>query len=291
MRDWPATQGNMNQKKVILSVALCGNATSKRMNPSVPIQPEEMAADIVRCAKAGASIAPIPARDKDGVPTMDVNVYQEICRATRQACAEAGVDIVLNLTTSGSCYSHEERMAHLRACRPEMCTFDPCTMNWANRSVFLNEPEFLKKLGIAAQELNIKPEIEIFDCGHLHNLKYFIENKILTAPLHLQFILGVVGAMPGNVKSLGYLLHYLPEGSTWSISGIGKAHVPMMLAGLAAGCDGLRVGLEDNLYLERGVLATNEQLVARAAELTRLAGREVATAADTRATLGLRVPE
>ena len=100
-------------------------------------------------------------------------------------------------------------------------------------------------------------------------------------------MLGVTGAMPGNVESLGYMLPYIPEGATWSISGIGKAHMPMMLAGLAAGCDGLRVGVEDNLYLSHGVKASNVQLVERAAKLVELAGREVATAAEAREILGL----
>lgn len=277
----------MKSNKVVLTVALCGNGTSKAMNQNVPLQPDELAADIVMCAKAGASVAHIHARDKDGKPTMSAETYKEICDKTREACAKAGVDICLNLTTSGSRFTWDERMGHLKICRPEMCTFDPCTMNWGNSFVFLNEPAFLEKLGKEAQELDIKPELEIFDCGHLHNLNYFIDKGILKAPLHLQFILGVTGAMPGNVESFGYMFSLLPKDCTWSISGIGRAHMPMMLAGLAAGCDGLRVGLEDNLYLDHGVKATNVQLVERAAKLIELAGREVATASEAREILGL----
>lgn len=277
----------MSGKNVIISVALCGAATTKKMNPNVPITPDEMAEDIVRCAKAGAAIAHIHARDSEGKFTWDTAVYEEICEKTRAACEREHVDIALNLTTSGSRFTQEQRMAHLDACRPEMCSFDSCTMNWGNNFVFLNEPSFLEKLGAKTQELQIKPEVEIFDCGQLHNLGYYVKNNILKAPVHLQFILGVVGAMPGDVQSLGYMLQLMPENCTWSISGIGKTHVPMMLAGLAAGCDGLRVGLEDNLYLERGVLATNEQLVARAVQLVELAGRKVATAEEAREMLGL----
>ncbi len=273
--------------KVIITVALCGNGTTKAMNPNVPEQPDELAADIVRCAKAGAAIAHIHVRDKDGKTTMSTEVFKEVCDKARAACAEAGVDICLNLTTSGSRFTWEERMGQLKECLPEMCTFDPCTMNWGNSFVFLNEPKFLEQLGKEAQQYDIKPELEIFDCGHLHNLNYFVKNGILKAPLHLQFMLGVTGAMPGNVESLGYMLPLMPEGCTWSISGIGKAHMPMMLAGLAAGCDGLRVGLEDNLYLSHGVKATNEQLVQRAVQLVELSGREVATAAEAREILGL----
>lgn len=277
----------MKTNKVILSVALCGNGTTKAMTPYVPEQPDELAADIVACAKAGASIAHIHVRDKDGKATMSGEVFKEVCDKAREACAKAGVDICLNLTTSGSRFTWDERINHLRECMPEMCTFDPCTMNWGNSFVFLNEPKFLERLGKEAIELGIKPELEIFDCGQLHNLNYFVKNGILKAPLHLQFMLGVTGAMPGNVESLGYMLPYIPEGATWSISGIGKAHMPMMLAGLAAGCDGLRVGVEDNLYLSHGVKATNVQLVERAVKLIELSGRELATAADAREILGL----
>ncbi len=273
--------------KVVLTVALCGNGTTKAMTPYVPEQPDELAADIVACAKAGAAVAHLHFRDKNGKATMNTEIVKEVCDKAREACAKAGVDICLNLTTSGSRFTWEERIGHLRACMPEMCTFDPCTMNWGNSFVFLNEPKFLEKLGKEAIELGIKPELEIFDCGHLHNLSYFVKNGILKAPLHLQFMLGVTGAMPGNVESLGYMLPFIPEGATWSISGIGKAHMPMMLAGLAAGCDGLRVGLEDNLYLSHGVRATNVQLVERAAKLVELSGREVATAAEAREILGL----
>lgn len=273
--------------KVVLTVALCGNGSTKAMTPYVPEQPDELVRDIVACAKAGAAVAHIHVRDKDGKATMNTDVFKEVCDKTREACAKEGLDICLNLTTSGSRFTWEERMNHLRVCLPEMCTFDPCTMNWGNSFVFLNEPKFLEQLGHLAQELDIKPELEIFDCGHLHNLNYFIKSGILKAPLHLQFMLGVTGAMPGTVESLGYMLPLMPEGCTWSISGIGKAHMPMMLAGLAAGCDGLRVGLEDNLYLSHGVKATNVQLVERAVKLIGIAGREVATAAEAREILGL----
>lgn len=273
--------------KVVLTAALCGNGSTKAMSPYVPEQPDELVKDIVECAKAGASVAHIHVRDKDGKPTMSADVFKEVCDKTREACAREGLDICLNLTTSGSRFTWEERMGQLRACLPEMCSFDPCTMNWGNSFVFLNEPMFLEQLGHLTQELDIKPELEIFDCGHLHNLNYFVQKGILKAPLHLQFILGVTGAMPGNVESLGYMLPLMPDDCTWSISGIGRAHLPMMLAGLAAGCDGLRVGLEDNLYLSHGVKATNVQLVERAVKLITLAGREVATAAEAREILGL----
>ncbi len=273
--------------KVILTAALLGAGTSKQMNPNVPLTPQEIAADVVACAKAGASIAHLHVRDESGKASMETRYFVAVCDAVREACAKAGVDIVLNLSTAGSRFPDEMRMAQLDACKPEMCTFDPCTMNWGNAMVFENTPKFLEGLGHRAQELDIKPEIEIFDAGHLYNLGYFVKKGILQAPLHIQLMMGVVGAMPGTVENLGFLVPHIPEGSTWSISGIGRSHIPMMLAGLAAGCDGLRVGLEDNLYYAPGKLTTNAKLVERAAQLTVLAGREVATPAETREILGL----
>jgi 3-keto-5-aminohexanoate cleavage enzyme len=273
--------------RLIITVALCGLATSKKMNPYVPITPEEIAADVVSCAKAGASIAHIHARDLEGRNTLDVDVFKEVCDRVREACAMAGVDIVLNLTTNGGRLPDELRMAHLPICLPEMCTFDPCIGNSASTPGFIDDVPFPEKLGALAREYNIKPEVEIFDGGMMHTLNYHIQKGTLRTPLHVQFVLGSLGTMPGNLSSLAYLLPQLPHGSTWSISGIGKTHMPMMLAGLAAGCTGLRVGLEDSLYLARGVYATNTQLVERAVNLAKAAGREIATAQEAREILGL----
>ena len=275
------------KNKVIITAALCGAGTTKEQNPNVPITPEEIAADVVAVAKAGAAIAHIHVRDENGVNSMEPARFIEVVTKARKACEEAGVDIVINCTTSGGKWPEEKRMGHLPELLPEMCSYDPGTMNWANSYVFLNTPQFLEKLGMLTQELNIKPEIEIFDAGMMGNLEYYIKKGILKEPCHVQFVLGVSGGMPGKLESLAYLLPKLPKGSTWSITGIGKSHMPMMLAGLAAGCNGLRVGLEDNIYMEKGVLATNVSLVERACELAKVAGREIATAAEAREILGL----
>lgn len=179
-------------------------------------------------------------------------------------------------------------MAHLPILMPEMCSYDPGTLNWANSYIFLNTPPFLERLGLLTQELDIKPEIEIFDAGMLGNVDYYLKKGVLKAPLHYQLVLDVPGGMPGNIDSINHLVSKLPEGSTWSITGIGKAHMPCMLAGLAAGCDNLRVGLEDNVFMKKGEYATNAQLVERAVKLGILAGREIATAAEAREILGIK---
>lgn len=274
-------------KKLIITAALVGAGTTKAQTPNVPLSPDEIVADVVACAKAGAAIAHLHVRDENGKNTMATEKFVEVVGKVREAIAREGLDVVLNLTTSGSAFSEELRLAHLPILMPEMCSYDPGSMNWANSYVFLNTPAFLEKLGTKCNELGIKPEIEIFDAGMIGNVEFYLKKGFLKAPLHCQFVLDVPGGMPGTLESIAYLLPKLPQGSTWSITGIGKSHLPMMLAGLAAGCDGLRVGLEDNIFLEKGVYATNAQLVARAVEFGKMAGREVATADEARQILGL----
>lgn len=273
--------------KLIITCALCGSGTTREQSPYVPITPEEIAADSVEAVKAGAAVLHIHVRDEDGKNTMDTPRFVEVVTKVREALAKEGLDAVLNLTTSGTKFTIEQRTEHLRALMPEMCSYDPGSMNWANSYVFLNTPEFLERLGDVTSELGVKPECEIFDGGMLGNVAYYVKKGKLKTPVHYQLVLGVPGGMPGDLASISYLLSKMPAGSTWSITGIGKSHMPCMLAGLAAGCNGLRVGLEDNVFLSKGVHATNAQLVSRACELGKLAGREIATAQDAREILGL----
>lgn len=273
--------------KLIITAAICGAGTTRQQSPHVPITPDEIAAEVVAVAKAGAAVAHLHVRDAEGKNSMDTEIFKEAVGKTRDAIQKAGVDIVLNLTSSGSKFSEDLRVAHLPILKPEMCSYDPGTLNWANSYVFLNTPQFLERLGTMCQELDIKPELEIFDAGMLGNVDYYVKKGFLKGPLHYQFVLGVPGGMPGNAETVAYMLPKLQPGSTWSITGIGRHHMPCMLIGLAQGCNGLRVGLEDNVMLSKGVPATNVQLVERAIELGKIAGREIATAEETRQILGL----
>ena len=277
-------------KKLIVQACLCGAGTTKKQNPNVPITPDEIAADVVNVAKAGAAIAHIHVRDENGVNCMDADVFKEVCDKAREGLARENLDIVLNLTTSGSKFSDEQRLGHLPVCKPEMCSYDPGTLNWGYQTVFLNTPAFLEKLGLYAQELGVKPEVEIFDAGMMGAVDYYVAKGILAPPVHYQFVLGVAGGMMGDAESLAYLLPKMRAGSTWSVTGIGRYHMPCMLLGLAEGTDGLRVGLEDNIYYDKGVLATNVSLVERACKMSELAGRSVATAQEAREILGLLKP-
>lgn len=286
--------------KIIIQVCLCGAGTKKAQAPTVPYTAEELAEQIVECAKAGASVAHIHVReDKEvngelqiGYKSMSLKAFTEAVELTRKACKEAGVDIVINLTTSGGEYEDHKRLQHLGALKPEMCSFDPNTINWANSYIFENSPRFLNKLAQEVVKHDIKPEFEVFDTGHIDSVMYYVNKHGIPQPPHIQFIMGVGGSMPGTTENLAFLVNKLPEGATWSVSGIGKAHMPMMLAGLALGCDGLRVGLEDNILYgkdENGnkIIATNKMLVERAVAMAKLAGREIATAQEAREIMGI----
>lgn len=274
-------------EKLIITAALLGAGTTRAQASTVPLTPDEIAQQVVAAAKAGAAIVHLHARDDEGKNTMETQRFVEIYEKSTQACREAGVDVIFNLTSSGGKFPYEIRLAHLKLLEPEMCSYDPGSMNWGDSYVFLNEPAFLRQLSQVVMEHNIKPELEIFDGGMLYTCLDYIRKGLLKPPCHFQFVLGVSGGLPGTVDSLAFLLDKLPEGATWSATGIGKAHMPVMLASLAAGCTGLRVGLEDNVLMSRGVPATNVSLVERAAALGRLAGREIATAAEAREILGI----
>ncbi|MCR4772029.1 MAG: 3-keto-5-aminohexanoate cleavage protein [Oscillospiraceae bacterium] len=286
--------------KIIIQACMCGAGTKKSQAPTVPYTPEEIARQVVEVAKAGASVAHIHVReDKEvngemqiGYKSMSLEKFTETVQLCRKYCKEAGVDIVINLTTSGGEYEDYKRLQHLSALKPEMCSFDPNTINWANSYIFENSPRFLNLLAQEVVKCDVKPEFEVFDTGHIDSVMYYVNKWNIPQPPHIQFIMGVGGSMPGTAENLAFLVGKLPQGATWSVSGIGKAHMPMMLAGLALGCDGLRVGLEDNVMYGKDkdgnkIIATNVMLVERAVKLAQLAGREIATADDARAILGI----
>ena len=280
---------------------MCGAGTKKAQAPTVPYTADELAEQIVACAKLGASIAHIHVReDKEvngemqiGYKSMSLEKFTAAVEKTRELCKKEGVDIIINLTTSGGEYEDYKRLQHLGKLKPEMCSFDPNTLNWANSYIFENSPRFLNLLSDEVVKYDIKPEFEVFDTGHIDSVMYYVNKHDIPKPPHIQFIMGVGGSMPGTTENLAFLVNKLPEGATWSVSGIGKAHMPMMLAGLALGCDGLRVGLEDNVMYGKDkdgnkIIATNEMLVSRAVELAKLAGREIATAEEAREILGIK---
>ncbi len=269
--------------KTIITVATTGAWPKKEQNPNIPLTPQEIADDVYKCYLAGAAIAHIHMRDDAGNGTMDTKKFEETVKLIREKC-----NIVINCTTSGDIYATDEtRQAHLKTVKPEMASYDCGSMNWMHNALFINHPKFLEELGLTMQEYNVKPEIEIFDAGMIYNSFYYLKKGVLKGTQHYQFALGAAGGSAATVENLVYLKSLLPPDSTWSAFGIGKGHVPIMLTAIAMGGH-IRVGLEDNLYLKPGVLATNEQLVTRAANIVREAGNEVATPNDAREILGLK---
>lgn len=275
----------MLDDKVIITAALTGAMTPKDLNPNIPLTPEEIAEDAYRCWQAGAAVVHLHMRDDKGLGTMD---KEKFSRTIELIKAKKDCDVVINCTTSGdSRAGDDERMAHLDYVKPELASYDAGSFNWMPFGIFNNSPQFLEKLGLKMKELGIKPELEIFDSGFMNIVSYYMKKNVVDAPGHYQFVLGVLGGMDASVKNLQYLYEMLPAGSTWSAFGLGRQHMPIMYATLALGGH-IRVGLEDNVYYSKGVLATNTMLVERAARVIREFGKEPATPDEARQILGLK---
>jgi uncharacterized protein (DUF849 family) len=270
--------------KVILTTALTGAVTPKSLNEHIPMTPEEISADVYRCWQAGASVVHIHMRDDEGLGTMDKDRFVKTIELIKQ---HDGCDVVINLTTAGdSRATDEERYAHLPLIKPEIGSYDAGSFNWMPDGVFVNSPQFLERLGTVERDLGIKPELEIFDLGHIGITEHYAKKGVLKAPLHYQFVLGVPGGLDATVPTLMFLQQRIQPGSTWSAFGIGRAHLPIMYATLALGGH-VRVGLEDNVYYSRGVKATNLSLTERAVRVIREFGKDVATPDEAREILGL----
>ena len=272
------------KNKVILTVATTGAWPSKKDTPYVPLQPEEIAEEVYLCWKAGASVAHIHVRNDDDKASMSFEKFEKTVKLIREKC-----DIVINLTTSGGIgLDDEERMKPFMELKPELASYDCGSMNWLHSTVFENSPKFLEKLGLAMQENNVKPEIEIFDAGMVYNALYYLKKGILKAPLHFQFVLGAAGGMAATVENLVYLKSLVPTDCTWSALGIGKQHLPILYTALALGGN-VRVGMEDNIFYSAGQLAkSNVEFVERTKRIVAELGKEIATPSEAREMLGLK---
>lgn len=273
------------KNKRVITAAITGSWPTREQNPNLSITPEEIAADVYECWKAGAAIAHIHVRNDDGTPSTDFMKYKETIERIR---AYKDCDICINITSSGSVgFGDEERIYPLQKLLPEMASYDAGTLNWQHRTIFENHPRFLEKLGHALIESNIKPEIEIFDAGMIYNAIYYMKKGVLKAPCHFQIVLGCPGGMTNTVENLVFLKSLIPDGSTWAACGIGAGHMPIMMAGIAMGAH-IRVGMEDNVMWQKGVPGeSNAQFVKRAKELLEMNGLEAATPEEARKIYGL----
>lgn len=276
---------------VIIGCALTGTATRREKNEHLPITPEEIAQDAYQCWQAGAAMVHLHMRDSNGNGVMDRDLFAQTIALIR---ARKDCDVIINCTSSGGPDRNGERtstsrMSHFQTIPEiEVGSFDVGTFNWNDRYIFQNDPAFLKELAGVYQQCGVRPEIEVFDMGMLGNAKHYAHQlKLLEEPLWIQFVLGVLGGAEATVDNLLHLVRALPEGTRWSATGIGRGHLEILYTAIALGATGVRVGLEDNLYMRAGMLATNVALVERAAELIRLANKRPATPAEARTILGI----
>lgn len=269
----------------LITVAPTGAETAKSDFPQLPTTLDELVETAVSCQEAGAGLIHVHVRDGEHRPTLDGGRLRDTVQALREE-----TDLVVQLSTGGSVHDPLEQRLTVLDAEPDSCSLTCGTTNFGD-DVFLNPYPFMSQLYRQAQEREVVPEFELFDLGHVHALHRLLEEHGLPygGKVHVDFVTNVPGGMPGTVQALTAGLQLLPEEVTsWSATGIGRAHLPIAAASLAAGGH-LRVGMEDNLMMARGQqVQHNSELVARAAELATLLQRPPMSPADARELLGVK---
>jgi len=287
----------------VITCAITGNLTKPEQTPHLPITPEQIADSALEAARAGAAQVHIHVRDpQTGRPSMDVDLYDEVIRRIRAQNRE----VIINLTTGpGGRYvpseaeprvagpgttllPPEKRVEHIARLRPDVCSLDLNTMN-SGAEVVINTPRNVRVMAGVIREAGVKPELEIFDSGDIHLARDLIADGTLDGPGMWTFVTGVKYGFEATPETLLYARSLLPVGAFWSAFGVGRYEFPMLAAAFVSGGH-VRVGLEDNIYLSRGVLApSNAALVERAARIVQDLGGSVATAGEARDLLGLPI--
>jgi uncharacterized protein (DUF849 family) len=288
-------------RPVIITCALTGGADSTKLSPHVPVTPEQIANEGIAAAKAGAAIVHIHVREPStGKGSMETKYYREVVQRIR----ENGVEVLINLTsgpgasftpspedpkraTPGSTMSQpERRVEHILELKPDICSLDVATMNFGEY-VFMNIPAHLKKMAELINSAGVKPEIEVFDVGQVRLANELIEKGFLKSPSLFQLCLGIPWGAPATTEAMLLMKNMLPKDAVWASFGISRAEFHMAAQAVILGGH-VRVGLEDNLYLERGKLAPgNAPLVERAVEIIQSLGETPATPAEARKLLSL----
>jgi len=283
---------------VVLTCAISGVLANREQCPAIPYTPAEYAAEARRIVDEGGVMIHIHARKPDGSPSFEVEDYRAISQAIR---AEVGDAAIINFSTGAVGVSVEQRVAYLRACRPEVAALNMGSMNYAKYSrsrkdfvfkmVFANPFEEIVALLEAMNELGIKPEHECFDIGHVGSLEPLMHMGVLHPPLHVDCIMGVTGGIPPSARNLAAMVDNIPPGSHWGVIGISRQQWLLVASALTLG-GSVRVGLEDNLYLPDGTMASsNGELIAQARRMAEEVGRRPATVAEARAMLNIAQPE
>ncbi|AZR74063.1 3-keto-5-aminohexanoate cleavage protein [Anoxybacter fermentans] len=270
-------------EKLIITAAICGAEVTKEQNPNLPITPDELAQAAYDAEQAGASIIHLHVRDENGNPTQSEEVFREVIEKIKAK----GCKAIIQPSTGGAVgMTAEERIQPLNL-RPEMATLSTGSVNFGD-DVFLNSPEYIEFFASRMKELGIKPEIEVFEVGMINNALRLVKKGLIEPPLHFDFVMGVPGGIPGEVEDLLHLVRKIPEGSTWSVAGIGRYELPLAVMAIIMGGH-VRVGFEDNIYYSKGVLAeSNAQLVERIVRIAKEVGREIATPDEAREILHIK---
>ncbi|MDW7738485.1 MAG: 3-keto-5-aminohexanoate cleavage protein [Bacillota bacterium] len=269
--------------KLIITVALTGAEVTREYNPNLPVTPEEIADAAYECCQAGASLIHLHVRNDDQTPTQSSDRFEETIARIKTKC-----NPIIQVSTGGAVgMTVEERMQPIYL-KPEMATLSTGTVNFGN-DIFMNPPAFIEKFAKVMKELEIKPEIEVFDVGMINNALTLLRQELISEPLHFDFVMGVPGGIPATIKNLLHLVESIPSGSTWTVAGMGRYELPMATAAIIMGGH-VRVGFEDNIYYEKGILAeSNAQLVDRVTRVAGIHNRPVASPDEARKILGLPV--
>ena len=289
--------------EVIVTCAVTGAGDTLGKHPEVPVTPEQISNAAIAAAKAGASVAHIHVRDPEtGLGSRDVNLFKEVVERIR----DSETDIVINLTAGmggdwvpseenpsmpgpgTDMIGPEERLAHVKEIHPEICSLDCGTMNFGNgNEIYISPPGYLREMASMIQEWGVKPELEVFELGQIRFAKQMIKEGLINEPPMFQICLGIPWGAEQTVDSMKVMKDELPTNASWASFGIGRMQMPMAAAAVAMGGN-VRVGLEDNLYLEKGVLASNDQLVTRVMEIIQRMGSRVLSPKETRDKLKLK---
>lgn len=287
---------------VIITCAVTGAADTVGKHPGVPVTPEEVAAAAISAAQAGAAVTHIHVRDPEtGQGSRDVELFSQAVEIVRAS----DTDVIINLTAGmgGAWFPDDEnpelpgpgtdnvgpheRLAHVKKLLPEICSMDCGTMNFGDNEIYISTPQYLRTEARLLQEWGVKPEMEVFDLGQVWLASQLVHEGLIDSPPLFQICLGIPWGAPADTDSMFAMRNALPANSNWAGFGVGRMEMPMVAQAILLGGN-VRVGLEDNLYLDRGVLASNADLVGRAVEIIERLGARVATPDEAREQLGLR---
>ncbi|HEV7625877.1 MAG TPA: 3-keto-5-aminohexanoate cleavage protein [Streptomyces sp.] len=288
---------------VIVTCALTGAGDTVGRSPHVPVTPEQIARSAVEAADAGAAVVHIHVREPDsGAPSRDPRLYREVVERIK----ETGTDVVINLTAGmggdlvidpdeplkhlpgTDLVGGVERLPHVEDLLPDICTLDCGSLNFGGGSnLYISTPDMLRAGAKRIQELGVRPELEVFDTGQLWFAKQLLDEGLLDEPTIFQLCMGIPWGAPAEPGVLKSMVDFLPPGAQWASFALGRMQMPWVAQSILLGGN-VRVGLEDNLYLSKGVKATNAQLVERAVQITELLGAQVASPDQARERLGLK---